>query len=98
MTTFLILSGLVALLLTGVPVFAGLGVVSIVMLLATEGNIGSIADTVFGRLDIGLLTAIPMFAFMAHIMIRAKVVDDLFAAANALVRHLPGGLGVATVL
>lgn len=98
MTTFLILSGLVALLLTGVPVFAGLGVVSIVMLLATEGSIGSIADTVFGRLDIGLLTAIPMFAFMAHIMIRAKVVDDLFAAANALVRHLPGGLGVATVM
>jgi len=98
LTTFLILSGLVALLLTGVPIFAGLGIASIVLMLMTEGNIGSIADTVFGKLDTGLLSAIPMFAFMAHVMIRSKVVDDLFEAANALVRHLPGGLGVATVL
>lgn len=98
MTTLLILSGLVVLLLTGVPIFAGLGVASIVLMLLAEGSIGSIADTVFGKLDTGLLTAIPMFAFMAHVMIRSKVVDDLFEAANALVRHLPGGLGVATVL
>jgi len=98
LTTFLILIGLVALLLTGAPIFAGLGVASIVLMLVTEGSIGSIADTVFGKLDTGLLSAIPMFAFMAHIMIRSRVVDDLFEAANALVRHLPGGLGVATVL
>jgi C4-dicarboxylate transporter, DctM subunit len=98
LTIFLILAGLVVLLLTGAPIFAGLGAASIVLLLATEGSIGSIADTVFGKLDTELLTAIPMFAFMAHIMIRAKVVDDLYAAAHALVRHLPGGLGVATVL
>ncbi len=98
MTTILILSGLVILLLTGAPIFAGLGIASIVLMLIAEGSIGSIADTVFGKLDTGLLTAIPMFAFMAHVMIRSKVVDDLFEAANALVRHLPGGLGVATVL
>jgi len=98
LTTFLILGGLILLLLTGVPIFAGLGVASIVLMLIVEGSIGSIADTVFGKLDTGLLTAIPMFAFMAHVMIRSKVVDDLFEAANALVRHLPGGLGVATVL
>jgi len=34
---------------------------------------------------------------MAQFMIRGKVVDDLFGAAHTLVRHLPGGLGVATV-
>jgi len=98
LTTFLILAGLVVLLLTGAPIFAGLGVGSIILMFAVEGNIGSVADTVFGKLDTGLLTAIPMFAFMAHVMIRSKVVDDLFDATNALVRHLPGGLGVATVL
>ncbi len=86
------------LLLTGVPIFAGLGVASIALMVLTEGSIGSIADTVFGKLDTGLLTAIPMFAFMAHVMIRSKVVDDLYDATNALVRHLPGGLGVATVM
>lgn len=86
------------LLLTGVPIFAGLGVASIALMVLTEGSIGSIADTVFGKLDTGLLTAIPMFAFMAHVMIRSKVVDDLYDATNAMVRHLPGGLGVATVM
>jgi C4-dicarboxylate transporter DctM subunit len=34
---------------------------------------------------------------MAHFMIRGKVVDDLYGTAHTLVRHLPGGLGVATV-
>ncbi|MEP3245712.1 MAG: TRAP transporter large permease [Sneathiella sp.] len=98
MTTFLILCILIALLLTGMPIFAGLGLASIAIMLVMEGSISSVADTVFAKLDNGLLTAIPMFAFMAHVMIKSKVVDDLYDAANAMVGHLKGGLGVATVL
>ncbi|GJL80412.1 MAG: C4-dicarboxylate ABC transporter permease [marine bacterium B5-7] len=98
MTLFFILLFLVVLLLTGMPIFAGLGVASLVIMLLTEGNINSVADTVFAKLNNEALTAIPMFAFMAHVMIKSKVVDDLYDAANALVGHLKGGLGVATVL
>ncbi len=98
MATFFILCILIALLLTGMPIFAGLGLASIAIMLVTEGSISSVADTVFAKLDNGLLTAIPMFAFMAHVMIKSKVVDDLYDAANAMVGHLKGGLGVATVL
>lgn len=98
MITFLILAGLILILLTGVPIFAGLGLASLILMLLTEGNINSAADTVFAKLNNGLLTAIPMFAFMAHVMIRAKVVEDLYNAANAMVGHLRGGLGVATIL
>ena len=98
MTIALILIGLVALLLTGIPIFAGLGIISIGLMLVNEGQISSLGDIVFGRLNIYLLVAIPMFAFMAFVMIKAKVIDDLFNAAHTLVRHLPGGLGVATVL
>lgn len=98
MTTFIILAILIALLLTGIPIFAGLGLTAIVITVISEGSISSIADTVFAKLDNGLLTAIPMFAFMAHVMIRSRVVDDLYDAANALVGHVKGGLGVATVL
>jgi C4-dicarboxylate transporter DctM subunit len=39
-----------------------------------------------------------MFAFMAHVMIKAKVVDDLFEMANTLVGAVKGGLGFATIL
>ncbi|SLN32433.1 TRAP transporter large permease [Oceanibacterium hippocampi] len=98
MMTALILCGLILLLLTGAPIFAALGLASMVVMLLTEGNINSVADTVFAKLNNGLLTAIPMFAFMAHVMIRSKVVDDLYDAANAMVGHLRGGLGVATIL
>jgi C4-dicarboxylate transporter DctM subunit len=35
---------------------------------------------------------------MAHVMIRARIVDDLYNAAYTLTRHLPGGLGIATIV
>lgn len=98
MTLALILLGLVVLLLTGLPIFAGLTLASIALLLIVDGSLGSMAEVVFGKLNVYLLVAIPMFAFMAHVMIRAKVVDDLYATAHIMVRHLPGGLGVATVI
>ena len=93
----LILASLVLVLLTGIPVFAGLLLFATAILYAAEGHLGFIGDLVFGKLDTYLLVAIPLFTLMAQFMIRGKVVDDLFGAAHTLVRHLPGGLGVATV-
>lgn len=98
MTTLLILGSLVFLLLTGMPIFAALGLSSVAVLLVFEGKIDSIADTVFASLNNPLLATIPMFAFMAHVMIKAKVVDDLYDMANKLVGHVKGGLGFATIL
>jgi C4-dicarboxylate transporter DctM subunit len=93
----LILAGLVAVLLTGVPVFAGLTLFGTAILYAAEGHLGGLGDLVFGELNTYLLVAIPLFTLMAQFMIRGKVVDDLFGAAHTLLRHLPGGIGVATV-
>lgn len=98
MTLILILLLLLVLLLAGSPIFAALGLASLIVTLLTEGHVTAVADTVFAKLNNNLLSAIPMFAFMAFIMIRARVVDHLYDAANAMVRHLPGGLGIATVL
>jgi C4-dicarboxylate transporter DctM subunit len=93
----LVLTGLIVLLLTGLPIFAGLSLAAIAILYFTQGEIGSLGDVVFGKLNVYLLVAIPLFAFMAHLMIRTRVVDDLYATAHTLLRHLPGGLGAATV-
>ena len=93
----LILVGLVLVLLTGIPVFAGLLLFATGILVAAEGKLGGIGDLVFGKLNTYLLVSIPLFTLMAHFMIRGKVVDDLFGAANTMLRHLPGGMGVATV-
>jgi len=97
-TIVLILALLVGLLLTGMPIFAALGLSSLAVLAIFEGKVSSMADTVFASLNNPLLATIPMFAFMAHVMIKAKVVDDLYDMANKLVGHVRGGLGFGTIL
>lgn len=94
----LILFTLLVLLLTGIPIFAGLTLYGGGLLLLVQGNFGSVADVIFEEVNRYLLVAIPLFAFMAHIMIRGRVVDDLYDTAYTFTRHLPGGLAVATIL
>ena len=98
MTTVLVFAGLIVLLLSGMPVFAALGLTATVILIVFEGSISSVGDTVFSHLNKDILTTIPLFVLMAQVMIRAKVIDDLYDFANAIVGHVKGGLGVATVL
>lgn len=97
MTIALLFAGLLALLFTGLPIFAGLALFGGALLYLTQGEIGSVTEVIFGELNRYLLVAIPLFAFMAHLMIKAKIVDDLYAAAYTLTRHLPGGIGIATI-
>ncbi|MBX3586913.1 MAG: TRAP transporter large permease [Ramlibacter sp.] len=99
MTTIaLVFLGLLLLLFTGLPIFAGLALFGGGLLLATQGELGSVTEVIFGEINRYLLVAIPLFAFMAQIMIRGKIVDDLYNTAYTLTRHLPGGLGIATIL
>lgn len=97
MTVALLLLALILLLFTGMPIFAGLTLFGSAMLFITQGELGSVSDVIFHELNRYLLVAIPLFAFMAHIMIRGRIVDDLYNTAYTLTRHLPGGLGIATI-
>ncbi|MBN8535117.1 MAG: TRAP transporter large permease [Rhizobiales bacterium] len=97
MLFLLILAGLILILLTGLPVFAALGLFSMAILVGTEGNLGSIGELVFSKLNSYLLVALPLFALMASFMIRGRLVDDLFNSVQLMFRHLPGGLAVAAV-
>lgn len=98
MTILIILIALLALLFTGLPIFAGLTLFGGALLLMTQGNLGPVTDIVFHEVNRYLLVAIPLFAFMANIMIKGKVVDDLYDAAYTFTRHLPGGLAIATII
>jgi C4-dicarboxylate transporter DctM subunit len=96
-TIALLFLGLLLLLFTGVPIFAGLAVFGGTVMLVTQGELGSVTEVIFGELNRYLLVAIPLFSFMAYIMIRGRIVDDLYNTAYTLTRHLPGGLGIATI-
>jgi C4-dicarboxylate transporter DctM subunit len=95
---FLALLGvLVALLYLGLPMFAALFLLPLAVLWATQGTIATLGEMVFGHLNAYLLIAIPLFMLMAHVMVRSRVVDDLYAVAFAACHRLRGGIAVATV-
>jgi len=98
MTIVLVFAAVLVMLLAGIPIFAALGLTAAGILLIFEGSLSSAGDTVFSHLNKPILTTIPLFVLMAQIMIRAKVIDDLFDFAHTAVGHIKGGLGVATVL
>ncbi len=97
MTFIVLLAVLIGLLYLGMPMFAGMMLFSAAVLWWTEGGIGTLGEFVFNHINVYLLVAIPLFMLMAHFMVRGRVVDDLYGAAHTFLRHLPGGLGVATV-
>jgi C4-dicarboxylate transporter DctM subunit len=98
MTVVLVFAALLLLLVTGMPIFAALGLTATAILLLAEGSAAALGDTVFDHLNKPILTTIPLFVFMAQVMIRAKVIDDLYDMAHTMVGHVRGGLGVATVM
>ena len=95
MTILIVFAVVIAVLLAGIPIFAALGLTAAGILLIFEGSVSSIADTVFAHLNKPILTTIPLFVLMAQIMIRARVIDDLYQFAHTVIGHVRGGLGVA---
>nr|WP_067294006.1 TRAP transporter large permease [Marinobacterium profundum] len=98
MIMVVILGTLLILLFTGMPIFAALMLYGGALLLLVQGNLGPVTDIVFHEVNRYMLVAIPLFGFMANLMIKGRVVDDLYDTAYTFTRHLPGGLAVATIL
>ena len=99
MTTFVIVLAIILVLLfIGVPVAFSLGSASVLLLYLYDLPLKIIGTTVFGSLDSFVLLAIPLFVMMSQVLLDGRIGDDLFASVNVWVRHLPGGLAIATVL
>jgi len=103
-TDFIAVAGfltLFALMLLRVPVGMAMGLVGVVgysmiagpgpaLKLIGQTSMRTVTDYTFG--------VIPMFMLMGAFVSVSGVSKELFRAANAMVGHLRGGLGVATVL
>ncbi|MCB1342385.1 MAG: TRAP transporter large permease [Pseudooceanicola sp.] len=98
MTLALLFLGLFVLLMTGLPIFAGISLVALLSSWFASGTIQGLVEIFVGEVSNYLLVAIALFALMANIMVRIRAVDDLFHFAHVVTKHLPGGLGVATIL
>jgi C4-dicarboxylate transporter, DctM subunit len=89
---------LLIVLFAGLPVAFSLGTTSILLVGLFDLPMKIIANTMFTSLDSFVVIAIPLFVLMSRILLDGRVGDDLFEVMNVWVRHLPGGLAIATIL
>jgi C4-dicarboxylate transporter DctM subunit len=99
MTSFIFVSLLLlGVLFAGLPVAFSLGTTSVGLVLLYDLPMKIIANTVYTSLDSFVIIAIPLFVLMSRVLLDGRVGDDLFGVMNVWVRHLPGGLAIATIL
>ncbi|MEM7023150.1 MAG: TRAP transporter large permease subunit [Pseudomonadota bacterium] len=98
--TLLIVAALLLLMMTGMP----LGVVTLTVSIGTAliyfgpRGLFLVASNVYGLLENYPLVAVPLFVFMASLLERAGVAEDLFNAMAVVAGELRGGVAVQTTV
>ncbi len=84
----------------GMPVFASLGISSIIGILLLGGisGLNAIPDIFIEKLDNFVLVSIPLYILMGEIVFKSGMGSDLYAVANRFTGKIPGGLAVSTVI
>ena len=91
---------LLLLLLYGIPVFASLGISSVVAIVVTRGFEGLtvIPELYYEKMDNFVLIAIPLFILMGEILFHTGIGSDLYKMASRWTNKIPGGLAMGTVV
>jgi len=101
MTSLLVVVGLLALLLFGVPVGFALmftGLVGLMSIVGFNSALSVMATTPLSTTNGYELIAVPLFILMAEFVVVSGIADRMFKAITVWVGRLPGGLAVATAL
>lgn len=96
---FVLLLGI--LLLLSVPVAFSLaltGMAGMFFLLDGFAAFSQVPLIAYKTLDEFVLSAIPLYILMSQILLAGKVGSDLYDVAGKWLRHLPGGLGITTIM
>lgn len=98
--TVLMFGSLVVVLLAGLPMaFVTGGLASVFLFLfADTGMLNMLPSRIFPFMTDYQLSAIPLFIFMAAILERAGVIEELFEVVYKFIGHINGGLASATVI
>lgn len=89
------------LLICGLPVAFALslfGLCGLYMLFGGAPMLVQVPIIAYATMDSFVMVALPLFILGASILRMGNVAPKIFAFANVLVRHLPGGLGIASVI
>ncbi|HPQ44664.1 MAG TPA: TRAP transporter large permease subunit [Syntrophales bacterium] len=91
---------MIALLLTGAPLFAVIGSVGIVFGLVVGGPIifPMFAMRVYGLMVSYSLVAVPLFILMANLLQRSGIVEEMFGAIFQWAGKIRGSIAIATII
>jgi C4-dicarboxylate transporter, DctM subunit len=89
------------LLFCGIPVAFALGLFGLFCFYFVFGGASMLVTVpimAYSSLDNPVMVALPLFILTSTILSHGRVGDVIFKFANVLVRHLPGGLGIAAII
>ena len=98
MIGILVILCLLLLLLSGLPVAFSLAAMALGLFYLKGIQLDALPHAMYSALDSFTLSAMPLFILMAMILNRGNVGEILFGGINKFVRHIPGGLAVATLV
>ena len=98
----IVVVGLFVCVIAGVHIGFSLALMSVLGIVLMSGNIDSglyiLGTTSFEALRSYSFAVIPLFMLMGAFMSNSNIAKDLFAFLEKILKKIPGGLGVATVL
>lgn len=88
----------VVLFLLGLPIAFAMIASTLAYALMTDIDLGFLSTQMFAGLDSFVLLAIPLFILASEVMNTSSVAQRIFKFCDALVGHVPGGLGHVNVV
>lgn len=99
--TLLGLGGMLVLFGAGIPIalaMALVGAAGFAILVGVDAAMSMVGQITFDAALSYNLSVLPLFILMGNLITRAKLSEDLYAAAYAFVGKLPGGLAMSSIL
>jgi C4-dicarboxylate transporter, DctM subunit len=97
--TILLFGGALALLLSGIPIWAGLTGISLLFIIIFSPHVlTSLPFIIYGTVDSFALLAIPLFILLSAPIAKSNASRDLYDALQKWLHKIPGGLGIANLV
>ena len=99
MLAVLLFGSTFVLLMSGIPIWAGLAGVSIIFVLIFSPHLLSMFPfVIYGSMDNFALLAIPLFILLSAPISESNASKDLYEALHKWLHRIPGGIGIANLV
>ena len=95
----LLFGSALVILMTGIPIWAGLAGVSVIFILILSPHLLTmIPYVIYGSMDNFALLAVPLFILLSAPIAKSNASRDLYETLHKWLYKIPGGLGIASMI